>query len=183
MTTRSGVARVAIAGLALVAAAGCHHKGGGGHRQADIAKTTEDARTTIAGISAAYNAHDAVKAASYDASDYVSMFHGFATAIGPAADIESMKQQFQDPAAKFDLTVDSVDVARSGEMAVVRSTYVYHFTDPKTKGPASETGNWVAGLKRQPDGSLKLAWSIGADVPKAAAVPVTAPTTAATATP
>ncbi len=180
--TRSPIARATIAGLAMLAIAGCHHKGGGRHK-ADTTKMTEDAKATIAAISAAYNAHDAVKAASYDAPDYVSMFHGFATAVGPAADIESMKQQFQDPAAKFDLAVDDVDVARSGDMAVVRSSYVYSFTDPKTKTVATEKGNWVAGMKRQSDGSLKLAWSIGADLPKAAAAPTAAPAPAATATP
>ena len=176
------MARVTMAAGVLLAVTACHHRGGG-HHEADIAKTTEDAKTTINAISAAYNAHDAAKAASYDAPDYVSMFHGFTTAVGPAADAASMTEQFKDPAAKFDLTINAVDVARSGEMAVVRSTYVYHFTDPKTKGAATETGNWVAGLKRQPDGSLKLAWSIGADVPKAPAAPAAPTAPAAAATP
>ena len=161
---RSSIARAATASLAMLALAGCHDEG---HHAADVAKTTTDARTDIAAISAAYNAHDAIKAASYDAPDYVSMFHGFGTAIGPAADIESMKQQFADPATGFDLNIQSVDVSKAGDTAVVRSLYQFSFTDPKTKKVASEKGNWVAGFKRQSDGSLKLAWSIGADTPGA----------------
>ncbi|MEO5937584.1 MAG: nuclear transport factor 2 family protein [Sphingomonas sp.] len=162
----SPIARVTIAGLTLLAVAGCGEAGGSS--AADVAKTTDQARTSVAGISAAYNAHDAVKAASYDAPDYVSMFHGFGTAVGPAADIASMKEQFADPAARFDLNIQSVDVSKAGDVAVVRSLYQYTFTDPKTKKPSSENGNWVAGFKRQADGSLKLAWSIGANTPAAA---------------
>jgi ketosteroid isomerase-like protein len=161
----SPITRVTIAGLTLLAVAGCSEAGGSS--AADVAKTADQARTSIAGISAAYNAHDAAKAASYDAPDYVSMFHGFGTAVGPAADLASMKEQFADPAARFDLNIQSVDVSKAGDTAVVRSLYQYTFTDPKTKKPTSESGNWVAGLKRQPDGSLKLAWSIGADTPAA----------------
>jgi ketosteroid isomerase-like protein len=160
----SSIARFMIAGVMSLAVTGCQE---GGHHAADVAKTTDEARMNIGAISAAYNAHDAAKAASYDAPDYVSMFHGFPTGVGPAADIESMKQQFADPATRFDLNIQSVDVAKEGDTAVVRSIYKYSFTDPKTKKLASETGNWVAGLKRQPDHSLKLAWSIGANTPAA----------------
>ncbi|MDB5678413.1 hypothetical protein, partial [Sphingomonas bacterium] len=79
-----------------------------------------------------------------------------------------MKEQFKDPAARFDVNIQSVDVSKAGDTAVVRSLYQYGFTDPKTKKVSSETGNWVAGFKRQADGSLKLAWSIGADTPPVA---------------
>jgi ketosteroid isomerase-like protein len=168
----SPIARATIAGLVILTSAGCH-RGGGEHHAADIAKKTDEAKTMIAGISAAYNAHDADKAASYDAPDYVGMFHGFPTAVGPAADAASMKQQFLDPAAKFDLDIKDVDVSRAGDLVVVRSIYTYSTTDPKTKKIVSETGNWVAGLKRQPDRSLKLAWSIGTDTPS---TPAPAPT-------
>jgi ketosteroid isomerase-like protein len=167
--------RLTIAALVLLTAAACHRTDEDAKRAAAVAKTTEEAGATVAAISAAYNAHDAARVASHDAPDYVSMFHGFATATGPAADIASVKEQFKDPAAKFYLTVRDIDVARSGEMAVVRSTYVYDFTDPKTKIVTSETGNWIIGLKRQPDGSLKMVWSIGADVPKPTPAPHATP--------
>lgn len=175
------IARVAIAGLAMAAVSGCHHKWGGG-KGADVAKVTDEAKALVSDLTAAYNAHDAAKAASFDAPDYVSMFHDFPNAVGPAADEASMKQQFADPAAHFETTVASVDVAKSGDLAVVRTTYKFTSTDPKTKQPATESGNWVAGLKRQSDGSLKLAWSIGADVPSTPA-PAASPTPAASPVP
>jgi ketosteroid isomerase-like protein len=164
----SSVTRLTIAALALLTVAACRHTDDDAQRATAIAKTIEEAKATVAAISAAYNAHDAARVASFDAPDYASMFHGFATAIGPAADIASVKEQFKDPAATFYLAVRDVDVAQSGEMAVVRSTYVYDFTDPKTNTVRRETGNWIIGLKRQPDGSLKMVWSIGADEPNPA---------------
>ncbi|MEO8847984.1 MAG: nuclear transport factor 2 family protein [Casimicrobiaceae bacterium] len=169
------ITRLAIGALALLTATGCHHSDDDAKRATAVANTTEEAKATIAAISAAYNAHDAVKLASHDAPDYVSMFHGFATAIGPAADIASVNDQFKDPAAKFHLTIRDIDVARSGEMAVVRTTYLYDFTDPKTNFVARESGNWLIGLKRQPDGSLKMTWSIGADEPQTASAANSAP--------
>lgn len=162
----SYISRALIAVLASLTVAGCGAAGNNG--AADVAKTADEARVKVAGIVAAYNAHDADKASSFDAPDYVSMFHGAATGIGPAADAASMKEQFKDPAARFDVNVQSVDVSKAGDMAVVRSLYQFSFTDPKTKKVSSESGNWVAGFKRQADGSLKLAWSIGADTPPAA---------------
>lgn len=161
----SMMARASVAALALLAVAGCG--AAGGNSAADVAKTADQARMAVVGLTAAYNAHDADKAASFDAPDYVSMFHGFATAVGPAADVASMKEQFKDPAARFDVNVQSVDVSKAGDMAVVRALYQYTSTDPKTKKPANESGTWVAGFKRQSDGSLKMAWSIGADTPAA----------------
>ena len=40
-----------------------------------------------------------------------------------------------------------------------------YFTDPKTKAPTTEHGNWVMGWKAQADGGWKLAWSVASDVP------------------
>jgi hypothetical protein len=46
------------------------------------------------------------------------MFHGFATATGPVADIASVKEQFKDPTAKFDLTVRDIDAGRDVRGAI-----------------------------------------------------------------
>jgi ketosteroid isomerase-like protein len=66
----------------------------------------------------------------------------------------------------------TVDVAPSGDMAVIRSTTVATFTDPKTKKPATTTSNSLAGYKKQADGSWKVEWSVVSDVgPTPAAAP------------
>ncbi len=53
------------------------------------------------------------------------------------------------------------------DMAVYRATYNFTSTDPKTKAPATETGNWVIGYKTV-DGGWKMAWSVVSDTPAAA---------------
>ncbi|MDQ2861340.1 MAG: hypothetical protein M3T55_11595 [Pseudomonadota bacterium] len=115
-----------------------------------------------------FNAHDAVKSASHDAPDMVAMFHGAPNTVGADADLATTKQIFADsPNTKFSVTGESVDVAASGDMAVYRATYSYAYNDLKTKKPIVETGNYVVGYKKQPDGSWKQAWDILADTPAA----------------
>jgi len=64
---------------------------------------------------------------------------------------------------------ETVDVAAAGDMAVYRATYVYTSTDPKTKKPVTETGNWLVGYKPQPDGTWKIVWDVISDAPAASA--------------
>ena len=115
-----------------------------------------------------FNAHDAVKSASHDAPGMVGMFHGTPNTVGADADLASTKQLFADsPKTTFSVADETVDVAASGDMAVYRATYSYAYNDAKTKKPINETGNWVTGYKKQPDGSWKMAWEILAETPAA----------------
>ncbi len=163
---RLTIARAAAA-LALLPLAGCHllghHKPG-----ADTAKIADAVKADVHKLLAEYNAHDADKAASHDSPGYVSMFHGTTNGVGPEADAAEMKRQMADPAVKFEASNETVDVARSGDLAVYRATYAFTYTDPKTHSPTTERGNWIAAYHPQADGTLKLIWSIGADTPSAA---------------
>ncbi len=49
------------------------------------------------------------------------------------------------------------------------ATYCFAFTNPETKQPFVESGNWVAVFNRQPDGSMKMIKDIVADTPAAPA--------------
>ncbi len=169
------IARLATAGLILASLAACD-RGAGSKRAADTAKIEEAVKADIHQLVIDYNAHDAAKTAAHGAPDYISMFHGVPNAIGPAADLANMEKQMTDPATRFELLDEVVDVAASGDLAVYRATYRFHFTNPETMTVATETGNWIAGYNTQPDGSLKLAWSIGADTgPVVTAPPVAVP--------
>jgi ketosteroid isomerase-like protein len=130
----------------------------------DTGKIADAVKADEAQLLADFNAHDAAKVASHDAPDVVQMAHGGPNLVGPAADLAADQKGFvDDPSQHFAIANESVDVAASGEMAVYRSTYVYNFVDPKTKKPVTETGNYLAGYRLQPDGSWKIAWSIIAD--------------------
>jgi ketosteroid isomerase-like protein len=117
-----------------------------------------------------FNARDAAKAVAHDAPDFVGMAHGAPNTMGPAADLAGTKQQMADPALKFAVGDEHVDVAASGEMAVYRAAYVFTFTDPKTKAPVTENGNWVVGYRKQADGAWKMAWDVLSDTGSAPAV-------------
>jgi ketosteroid isomerase-like protein len=124
--------------------------------KADIAKTIEaDVAQLIAGI----NAHDADKATQFDAPDIVSMEAGRPPSVGVAADKEGLGMAFKyTPSWQVRLIDETVDVADAGDMAVYRSTF---FQDSADNGvPMTQKVNFVAGFKKQSDGSWKIAWSV-----------------------
>ena len=43
--------------------------------------------------------------------------------------------------------------------------YAYDFTDPKTKKPTTEHGNWLLVFKKQSDGAMKEAYGVVSDTP------------------
>lgn len=131
----------------------------------DTAKAAEDIKATMGAAIDAFNAHDAEKAVAPDLDDYVGMMHGTPNLMGKAADLAFNKQLVADPATKIDVVDNVVDVAKAGDMGVQRITYAYTYTDPKSKAPTTEHGNWVLGWKAQADGSWKLAWSVISDMP------------------
>jgi ketosteroid isomerase-like protein len=138
--------------------------------KAEPAKTAADPGKVAAAVKAdvdllvaEFNMHDAAKAVAHDAPGMVGMFHGTPNVVGPDQDLAQTKQQVADPLAKITVSNETVDVATSGDMAVYRATYAYVSTDPKTKQPTTENGNWVVGYKTQPDGSWKVAWNVVSD--------------------
>jgi hypothetical protein len=151
---------------AALALAGC---GSTGSKTADPAKTAGLVKDAASALVVAFNAHDAKKAVSFDAGEYIGMMHGTNNVIGPGQDLGLTTKQLEDPAAKLAMSDLAVDVANSGEMAVSTATYAYTFTDPVTKAPTTEKGNWVIGWKLQPDGNVKATWSVVSDTAKPAA--------------
>ena len=143
---------------------GCHNKPRG-----DGAKTEAEVKANMTEMVAAFTAKDVEKAVSWDATDFVGMFHGYPDAHGQEADRTITKEQVADPAMKFSVSDEVVDAAKSGDLAVWRAKYSYTFTDPATKQPKTEVGNWIVGWKRDGDGNLKEAWGIVSDTPAPAA--------------
>ena len=149
----------ALLALAVCSLAGCRH-----HRLADAATVTAEVRKDAQGVVAAYNAQDAHKAASYDAPDYVGVYHGTANTVGPVADEWGMKAQMAAAKVDWQLGADKVTVAKAGDLAVFEAPYTFSITNA-AGGVARETGSWIALFKRQDDGSMKLWRSIASDTP------------------
>lgn len=157
--------RVLAAAAALAIVSGCHSK-------PDGAKTSTEVKDNMTAMVAAFAARDADKAVSWDAPDFVGSFHGTTDVHGQEADRALTKQQVADPAMKFSVSDVIVDAGKSGDLAVWRAKYSYTYTDPATKQPKTEVGNWIVGWKRDGYGKLKEAWGIVSDTPSA---PVAAP--------
>jgi ketosteroid isomerase-like protein len=134
---------------------------------ADPAATAVEVRTLVKAHIAAFNARDAVGATSMQTADYVGIFHGMPNTVGHAADLAITKEQVADPAMTLVIGNEHLDVAKAGDMATWRATYRYTYTDPATKQPRVELGNYVIGFMRQPDGKMKAAWSVVSDTPSA----------------
>ncbi len=135
---------------------------------ADTAKIADTVKADADQLVADFNAHDATKSVSHDAPQTVGMFHGAPNVNSPAEDLDVTKKQAADTSTHVSVSGETVDVAQAGDMAVYRATYTYTQTDPKTKKPATENGNWLLIYKPQPDGSWKIAVSMIADTPAAA---------------
>jgi ketosteroid isomerase-like protein len=161
--------RLNLAALALpLLLAACAKTGAGGDAAVDTAKITEAVKADVAQLVSQLNAKDVDKAVSHDAPDIVGMFHGQANITSPAEDAALTKQQLGDAAFKLSTSDESVDVAKAGDMAIYRAKYAAEFTDPVSKKPVHEAGNWVAQYKKQADGSWKVALNIISDTPAAA---------------
>ncbi len=115
----------------------------------------------------AYVSRDEAKAAIVLAPDIKTFFHGEPNVVGMAAAKAAIQAQLALPDVKLEVSDETVDVAGSGELAIYHATYRFSFTDPRTKKPFVEVGNWVAIFKRQPDGVMRLSTDIVADTPPA----------------
>jgi ketosteroid isomerase-like protein len=156
----SYLAGAAVAVLGATVLAGCN-KPEPAKPAVDTAKIAEAIKADVTERIAALNAHDAAKLASHAAADSVSIGYGRANFVGPAAIQSGLQQTFaREPDLKVTTGDQTVDVAASGDMAVVRMTTTGTYTDPKTKKPVSTTNNSVLGYKLQPDGSWKTEWTV-----------------------
>lgn len=180
--TQSRIVSVALSIAAAAALTACA-KTEAAKPAADPAKIAEAVKADAEASVADMNAHNADKAVSHDAPNIVGMFHGVPNINSPAEDLASTKQQLADPVFKLALSNESVDVATGGDMAVYRANYTANMTDPKTKKPMTEVGNWVVVYKPQSDGSWKMALSVVSDLPPAGAAAATPAAPAAAAAP
>lgn len=124
--------------------------------QAAIASVIKaDVGEIIAGI----NTKEIDKATKFDAPDLVSMESGREPSVGAQADHDGLSMTFKySPSWHLTLINESVDVAKAGDMATYRGTYV---EDSLHDGvPFTHKGNYVAGFRHDPDGMWRVHWSV-----------------------
>lgn len=109
-----------------------------------------------------YANRDVPRAAGHYASDGMLMPAGMNRMSGPKAIRGGIEALMRDPAFKISFSPERVEVADSGDLAYTRGTYRMETTDPKTKQPHAETGNYMTTYKKQADGSWKAVDDIAA---------------------
>jgi uncharacterized protein (TIGR02246 family) len=110
--------------------------------------------------SAAAQAKDPDKFASYYAEDGVLMLENVPDIAGKAALREAVGGMMQDPNFALSFEADKVVVARSGDLAYETGSYSMTMSDPKKK-PATQTGHYVVVWQKGADG----AWKVARDAP------------------
>lgn len=116
-------------------------------------------RNLVEEWSAAAEARDAEKFASFYADDAVLMMEGAPDVSGIAGIREAIAGMMQDPNFALSFAADQVVVARSGDLAYETGTYSLTMSDAKKK-PATVKGHYVD-VWRKADG----AWKVAVDAP------------------
>ena len=124
-------------------------------RAAIVSQIEADVAEMVSGI----NTKDIAKATKFDAPDLVSMESMRPPSTGAAANRDGLAMAFKyAPQWKLRLVDQTVDVSRSGEMAVYRSTYN---EDSERDGvPYTHKVNFLAGFQRDGDGMWRIHWSV-----------------------
>ena len=163
--------RYAWMALSLLALAGC---------KPDTAAPKVDTAAEEAAIKAnesawmdAYARRDANALASQYADDGSLANPGMAIATDAAGRLAILDEVAADPALKVDFATDRVLVAASGDLASSRGHYTMTYTDPATKQPKTENGNYLTVYRKQADGGWKAIEDF--ITPGAAAGPAAAP--------
>jgi len=105
---------------------------------------------------------DPEKVLSHYADNADSMITDMKIMTGHDAIRAGLKEEFSDPNSTLDFHPAKVEVAKSGELAYSQGAYTYTSTDPKTKKPVTEHGNYIEVYKKQADGSWKSIEDIAA---------------------
>jgi uncharacterized protein (TIGR02246 family) len=103
---------------------------------------------------------DPEKVLAHYADDGVSMIPLMKLMTGKDEIRAGLKEEFSDPNSHLEFQPAKIEVAKSQDLAYSEGTYAFTSTDPKTKKPVIEHGNYVEVYKKQADGSWKAAADI-----------------------
>jgi ketosteroid isomerase-like protein len=139
---------------AVLGLAGCK-PGADKPAKVDVATEEQAIRAKEAGWMDAYNKHDSKALAAQYEEDAALASYGtslMTDSMGRGLFLDGFAK---DPALKVDFASDRIIVAASGELASSRGHYTMTYTDPATKQPKTESGNYLTVYRKAADGSWK----------------------------
>ncbi len=123
------------------------------------ARIAQTIKADMAAIVAGINAHDVARATAFDAPGIVSMESGRPPSTGLDNERQGLGMAMHyNPNWRISMIDETVDVASAGDMAVYRGTYNEDST--RDGAPMTHVVNFIAGFKKQHDGSWKVEWSV-----------------------
>ena len=126
---------------------------------ASDARIARTIKADVAEIVAGINAHDVMRATAFDASGIVSMESGRTPSVGLDVERQGLGMAMQySPTWHLSMLDETVDVASAGDLAIYRGTYDEDSTNDGV--PMTHVVNFLAGFKKQHDGSWKVEWSV-----------------------
>jgi len=102
-----------------------------------------------------WNGKDIEGILAFYADDATLMTPGEPAMKGKDAMRKGLQPMLADPNLKLDFSSQLVEVAKSGDVAFTQGTYQLTVTDPKTKKPVNDKGNYVTAFKKQADVNWK----------------------------
>ena len=145
---------IALAATALVALTACDQA----PQKApavDAAAVEKDLRAIEAQWNKDYNSRDVDAVMGHYAEDGAIANPGVQLAAASDSRRAVITQFLSDPNLEISFESDRVQVAKSGDLAYTRGHFTMQGTDPETKQPRTDTGNYLTVWKKQSDGSWK----------------------------
>jgi ketosteroid isomerase-like protein len=150
----SKITRIALAVTALVALAGCD-RAPQRAPATDVAAVEKELRGIEAQWNKDYNSRDVDAVMGHYAEDGAVANPGVQLAAASDSRRAVITQFLSDPNLKISFESDRVQIAKSGDLAYTRGHFTMQGTDPATKQPRTDTGNYLTVWKKQSDGSWK----------------------------
>jgi ketosteroid isomerase-like protein len=116
-------------------------------------------KADVAEIVDGINSKDIAKATKFDAPELISMESMRAPSYGAKTNHDGLAMVFKyAPSWHLSRIDEAVDVSKSGDMAIYRSTYNEDSVRDGT--PFTHKVNYIAGFRRDPDGMWRVHWSV-----------------------
>ena len=149
------VTGMALAATALVALAACDQAPQKAPAT-DVAAVEKELRAIETQWNADYKSRDVDAVMGHYAEDGAIANPGAPLVAASDSRRAAITQFVSDPNLKISFASDRVQVAKSGDLAYTRGHFTLQSTDPGTKQPRTDTGNYLTVWKTQSDGSWKV---------------------------
>ncbi len=150
----SKITGIALAASALVALAGCDQAPQKAPAT-DAAAVEKELRGIETQWNTDYNSRNVDAVMGHYAEDAALANPGMQLAAASESRRTAITQFLADPNLKISFESDRVQVAKSGDLAYTRGHFTLQATDPATKQPRTDTGNYLTVWQKQSDGSWK----------------------------